>query len=299
MKTIGTYIRAFFSLGRLGLVMLLLAFAMLLAAVSQISDPFDAAFERMYVLSILETEITFDLVEIQIQEAQELFTLTYGLPSSGGFEKAAQADDRISQTMAGLDEEESFDGEYYSTDLSEEVQAFAETRAAHRALFESTVNNFDEMDDYTWYEALNELEYDNEFLNWSLGNLIIPIEHDRLLALQDFPEDANLSILHLVISMALCLILALIGYQVIASTVRPLRHMNNTITAIAGDMYHPGASPKGNAISSGLSKALEELARAEQARNENIKKEIEELRQSLYESRRRRLKIHQPAQKTE
>lgn len=299
MKTIGTYIRAFFSLGWLGLIIGLLALATLFAAFSQTSDPFDAAMERMYVLSELESSVALDLVEMQVQESQEIFTLSYGLDSSGAVEKARQADERISQTLAWLEEDESFYGDdAYISDLSEDVAAFDEFRAVHREDFVYMVNFAQEMTDEDLFDAFYTFEEDNEILTYMLRAIVIGVEQDRLDALGDFPDNANASILIIALALAATLLFALLGYQAIASAVRPLSHLRNTITTIGGDVYRTSESVTGGAAGS-LAKALEELARAEQARNQNAKQEVEDLRQALYESRRRRLKIYQPGRKAE
>jgi hypothetical protein len=299
MKTIGTYIRAFFSLGWLGLIIGLLALATLFAAFSQTSDPFDAALERMYVLSELESSVALDLAEMQVQESQEIFTLSYGLDSSGAAEKARQADERISQTLAWLEEDESFYGDdVYISDLSEDVAAFDEFRALHREDFEYMVNFAEDMTDEDLFDAFYSLEEDNETLTYMLREIIIGVEQDRQNALGDFPDDADASIFIIALALAAALLFALLGYQAIASAVRPLSHLRNTITTIGGDVYRTSESVTGGAAG-GLAKALEELAHAEQARNQNAKQEVEDLRQALYESRRRRLKIYQPGQKAE
>ncbi|HAE60261.1 MAG TPA: hypothetical protein DCG54_12345, partial [Anaerolineae bacterium] len=78
--------------------------------------------ERMFVLSELESSVALDLAEMQIQESREIFTLSYGLDSSDAAEKAQQADERISLTLAGLEEDESFYGDdAYISDLSEDM----------------------------------------------------------------------------------------------------------------------------------------------------------------------------------
>lgn len=299
MKTIGTYIRAFFSLGWLGLIIGLLALVTLFAAFSQSSDPFDAAMERMFVLSELESSVALDLAEMQIQESREIFTLSYGLDSSDAAEKAQQADERISLTLAGLEEDESFYGDdAYISDLSEDMTAFDEFRIAHRENFEYMVNFADDMTDEDLFDAFYTLEEDNEILTYMLRAIIIGVEQDRLRALGDFPDDANASILIIALALAATLLFALLGYQAIASAVRPLSHLRNTITTIGGDVYGTSKTLAGGAAG-GLAKALEELARAEQVRNQNAKQEVEDLRQALYESRRRRLKIYQPGRKAE
>jgi hypothetical protein len=294
MKTIFTYIRAFFSLGWLGLIIGLLALAILVAAFSQISDPFDAAIERMFVLNKLESSVALDLAEMQVQESQEFFTLSYGLDSSGAAQKAQQADERISLTLAGLEEDGRFYGDdAYITDQRQEVAAFNEFRATHRQNFENLLNAPEGMTDENWFDAFYMIEDDNETLNFMLRTIIIVVEQDRLSALDDFPDDANHSILIIALALAATLLLALLGYQAIAGAVRPLSRLRNTMSTIAGDVEHP-SPPVTGGVALGLSQALAELARAEHARNQNAKQEVEDLRQALYESRRRRLKIYQP-----
>lgn len=300
MNKIMTYIRAFFSLGWLGLIIGLMALAILFAAFSQSSDPFDAAIERMSVLGELESSVALDLAEKQVQESLEFFSLAYGLPSSGAAEKAIQADERISETLARLENEGSFlgDEEFYTSALTSEVNEFNQFRAAHREDFEYVVDSIDELDDEDIYDALYSLEESNESLTFMLRSIIIGVEQDRQQALGDFPEDANASLLIIVLALAATLFLALLGYQAIAVAVRPLSHLRNTITSIGGDLYRPGQSLAGG-VAGSLPRALEELAQSEQSRNQAAKQEIEDLRQALYESRRRRLKIHQPGRKTE
>jgi hypothetical protein len=300
MKQISTYLRAFFSLGWLGLVILLMALAVSLGAFSQTSDPFDAAVERMSVLSELESEIALDLAEKQVQESLEFFSLSYGLPSSGALEKAGLAEARISETLAGLEQTESFLGgeEFYSSDLTSKVQNFNQARTTHREDFEYTVNFADELEEEDILDAVYTLEESNENLTFLLRGIITTVDQDRQTALADFPDDITGSIIIIVLALVVTFILALFGYQAIASAVRPLIHLQNTLTTIGGDVYRPGATPATGA-SSQLAKALDALAQAEQARNQAAKQEIEKLRQELYESRRRRLRIYQPGKKTE
>jgi hypothetical protein len=300
MKIIRTYIRAFFSLGWLGMVITLMALVMLFAAFSQESTPFDSAIERTTVLQSMQSEISLSLAEMQTKQAEEIFSLSYGLESSGAFNQAQQARQHILQTLAELKDDDSFyeDEEIYISDLTGELNDFEATLAQNWQIFEFITQEFDQIDDQEWFDALLELEENQETLNLRLRDLILIIEKDRQRALADFPEDADASIFIIVVAMAFTLIFALIGYQIIASTVQPLGTLRNTITSIAGDVYRPGSElPQGTAKS--LANALQELAEAEQIRNQNSKQEIENLRQELYESRRRRLKIHQPEKKPE
>jgi hypothetical protein len=89
-----------------------------------------------------------------------------------------------------------------------------------------------------------------------------------------------------------------LGYQVIATTVHPLRNLRNMITAIGGDKYRPemqGTLLKSRGPAGNLARALDQLAKSEQERTAGIKDETERLRQELYESHRRRLKVFHPA----
>ncbi|PKN92508.1 MAG: hypothetical protein CVU44_15350 [Chloroflexi bacterium HGW-Chloroflexi-6] len=303
MKTINTYIRAFFSLGWLGWVIALMALVVLFAAFNQSSDAFDAAVERTYVLSELEAFVALDLAEMQVQETQEILIKAYGLGATDALERAKQADQSISETMDWFEEDGSFYGDdgYYS-DLTEDIEAFNQARVNHAEMFDNFLNSFDEAnneaDDEYLLELTQELEEDNEFLNAALRKMIIDVEQDRQFALAEFPYESNASILVIAIALGVTLLLALAGYQAIAVAVRPLRHLRNKITTIGGDVYRPGEALAGGAAGN-LAKALEELALAEQTRNQKAKQEIEDLRQTLYESRRRRLKIYQPGKKTE
>ena len=299
MKIIRTYIRAFFSLGWLGMVIALMALVMLFAAFSQESTPFDSAIERTTVLQSMQ-EVSLNLAEMQTNQAEEIFSLSYGMESSGAFRQAQQARQRILETLTELKETESLygDDDFYISDLTTEVNDFEATLSENWQLFDGIIQEFDQINDQQWSDRLFDLQENQEILNLQLSGLILIVEQDRQRALDDFPEDANISIFIVVAAMTFTLIFALIGYQIIAGAVQPLGTLRNTITSIAGDFYHPNNElPRGAANS--LANALQQLANAEETRNQNSKQEIENLRQELYETRRRRLKIHQPEKKSE
>lgn len=302
IQTIRTYIRTFFSLGWLGMVIALMALVMLFAAFSQASTPFDAAIERATVLQSIQSEISLSLAEMQTDQAEEIFSLAYGMESSGAFQQAQQARQRILQTLNELQEDGSLyrDEDFYISDLTTEVNNFEETLSENWQLFEFIIQEIEseQIDDTELFDALLDIEENQEMLNLQMREIMISIEQDRQRALADFPEDADASIFIIVVAMTFTLIFALIGYQLIAGAVQPLGTLRNIITSIAGDIYRPGSNlPQGT--SANLTNALQELAEAEQTRNQNSKQEIETLRQQLYESRRRRLKIHQSEKKAE
>ena len=170
------------------------------------------------------------------------------------------------------------------------MDTFNTARKKHSGLVDERIAAVAEVDDEITAEVEAAQESDFENLNKSLREMIIEIEHNRLDALQTFPGQVNTSILILAVAFGLCLALALMGYQGIAATVRPLRRLRNAITALSGDLYQPQNNRMSGSAGS-LARALDELARAEQQRNQASKVEIEKLRRELYESRRRRLKI--------
>lgn len=296
MKTISTYFKAFLSLAPLGFVMFFLAIAILFALISQSSDAFDAALERMDLLNTLESKVTFNLIETQLQEAHQMFVFDYGLPDDNSARKAQDANTVLNQELASLEKDGRFNSDLaYTTDITSELQNFNNTRAAHQKIFSKAASEYKAGNEDEAISVLEQqYEENQQTLDSQLRNLIVSVEHDRLAALKDFPDNANTNVQAATIGFVMCLILALLGYQVIASIVRPLRYLHTVITAIGGDRYNPEMQKdllkKGDPAGS-LARALDELARGEQTRNEGIKQEIERLRQELYESRRRRLKI--------
>lgn len=297
MKIIRAFLKAAFYPSLLGLVMFLMAVAIFFTSLMQVSAPFNAAQERTLVLNTLQDKVAYALTNMQIQEAYEIYVLLYGYEEDEFIQYAESANAAIDQEFASLAAQGHTGSNFpYSTDLTKKLQIFNDTRAAHRKTFNDVVFTI-KSGGADAALVMSQLEKDNQALNSQLSDLIISVEQDRLAALQDFPENVNRAVTFAVIGLALCLILALLGYQVIATTVRPLRSLRNVITAIGGDRYRPemqGTLLKNRGPVGNLARALDKLARAEQERTAGIKEETEKLQQGLYESRRRRLKIFHP-----
>ena len=102
MKKIFTYIKAFFSLGQLGVVIALLAATILFAAASQFLSSFDAAFAHMEVLNAIEGNVASSLADMQLNEARALFTSNYELEEDGSAAKAREADQAIGAEFSRL-----------------------------------------------------------------------------------------------------------------------------------------------------------------------------------------------------
>jgi hypothetical protein len=297
MKIIRVFLKAAFYPSLLSLVMFLMAVAIFITSLMQVSVPFNSAQERTLVLNTLQDKVAYALASMQIQESYEVYALLYEYEESGFIEYAETADASIDQEFAKLATQGHIGSKFpYATDLTSKLQIFNDTRAVHRKTFNEVVSSI-KSGSADAALVMDQLEKDNQTLNSQLSDLIISVEQDRLAALQDFPENLNRGITFAVIGLAFCLILALLGYQVIAATVRPLRGLRNMITAIGGDRYRPemqGALLKNRGPVGNLARALDQLARSEQDRTAGIKQETERLRQELYESRRRRLKVFHP-----
>ena len=299
MKHLSLPFKAFLSLGALGLVVLLMAGTILWALGRQTSEPFDAAQERMATLTLLENDIPRALNQMKLYEARKIFLLEYKLPEDQDHAQLAQdSDAEVSTILAELEEYGHLNGQQdYMTEILPLITAFNELRETHRATFEALVAAYDADDLETVYDLENQLETENEELDVALRDIVIDVEQDRLEAQRDFPADINESILIVTGGMALVLLLALAGYQIIAASVRPLGALRNAITAIEGDQYRPemlagllnGRGPAGK-----LARALDQLADNIRQRDSGLKGEIERLREALYESRRRRLKVTHP-----
>ncbi len=295
MKTIQAFLKAAFYPSLLSLVMVLMTAAILttsLLQVLQVYNPFFAAQKHTLVLNTLQDKVVYALYTMEIQEAYQVYALLYDYDEAGFIQYAESANASIDQYFADLAAQG-----LMGSDLNRKVQTFYNTRTAHRKIFDNAVSTLKSGGADTLL-ITEQLEKDNQALNAQLKDLIASVEQDRLAALRDFPENLNRGITFTVIGMALCLFLALLGYQVIATTVRPLRSLRNMITAIGGDLYRPevqSALLKRRGPAGNLARVLDQLARSEQERTAGIKQETERLRQELYASRRRRLKVFHAA----
>jgi hypothetical protein len=299
MKNLFLPFKAIFSLGWLGLVLLLLAGSILWALDSQESEPFDAAQERMTALSMLENDLPRALNQMKLYEARKIFSLKYDQPEEQDYARLAQESDaEVSAILTEMEEAGHLDSEQtYVADILTEITAFNQLRETHRATFDALVEAYQADDQDRINDLADQFEIENEDLDFAQRDMVIEVEQGRLEAKRDFPEDINDSILIATGGLALSLVLALVGFQLIAAAVRPLGTLRNAITAIAGDQYRPESISgllKARGPAGKLARALDHLSTAVQQRDSGLKAETERLRQALYESRRRRLKIYHP-----
>lgn len=300
MKTNFNPFRGILALGGLGIILLLLAGAILWALFSQVSDPFDAAQERVAALNILENDVSQALNQMALYEARKVFSLEYEQPEDQDYARLAEESDAaIDDLLALFEEEGHLEPEHeYVIDIRPELENFNALRAAHRQTFAEMVQAYEADDPETGFALVDQLETETDEMNLALRAIVVYVEQGRLAAQRDFPEDINASIFIAASGLALSLLLALAGYQWIASAVRPLRALRNAVTAMEGDQYRPELLAnllKKPGAAGQLARALDGLAQSVQQRDAGLKAEIERLRQALYESRRRRLKIVHPS----
>lgn len=304
MKAIWIYLKGFLSFWTLALIVTLMGATLFLTAAYHFPSSFTAVLARMHVLNVLEGQVSSDLSSMQLHQARAIFAHSYLLPAEEHLEKAKQAHESIRQQLTELTNDDLFteNPELYISDTSQQLNDFSAALDTHQKLFDQTLAFIDARNDKEAFAALDELETQSVELNDALTTLIVAVEQDRQAALAAFPVEANQGILLNSIGLVICIVLALIGYRVIASTVQPLRHLRNIMTSIGGDQYR--ASSYRDLLAHGgtagnLARMLDQLAQEEQARNAGAKQEIERLRQELYESRRRRLKLYHDPEKME
>jgi methyl-accepting chemotaxis protein len=297
MKQISLFTKALLSLGLFGLVTLLMAGVLIFTSFMQASDPFAASLERIRVLAMLENDVSYSLRDVQLYEAYKIFSLKYQLPEDQDYNaKIAEIDDQIYNLIQTLESQDAFNGsQIYTTDITEELDLFTSMLESHRETFSMVVSAYESGDEAEIESLVLQLQEENDALNTALRDLIILVEQDRQDALRAFPEDANIGVTFTAIGLALTLLLALVGYILLASYTRPLGRLRNAICAIGGNRYRQdllGSLYKKGGSAGRLARALDELAVGLRQRNAGLEKEIDRLRQELFESRRRRLKIN-------
>lgn len=297
MNKLFSPIKAVLSLGWLGLVILLMAGAIFWSVSSQFSMPFDAVQERMGVLNTLEYDIQQNLDHMKQAEAQQIFVLQYELDDKTDYVAQAEASNTAIDTLLkDLTDNEHFiaSEDEFKSDVSESPQAFKDARVAHRQTFNDTVKAYRAGDTQTGGNLVETLQDENDTLDYDLRQMVGDVERDRKNAYRAFPEDINQSIYIATGGLIATLLLALVGYQLISSAVRPLKSLRNTITAMEGDQYRSEMQAdllKKGGPAGELARALDKLAQGIQQQDAGLKTEVERLRQALYESRRRRLKV--------
>lgn len=294
------FLKAPFTLGVFALVMLAMA-VVLLGATYLVTDApsFEQSIIDMDTLNVLQEDVSGILAQMQLHEAFAFYYLRYGLEPDQDYPALAQADDEALTALLA----ELRTGDYFLYTAEDyEVQAwdeFDQLRAQHRMTFAELLTTFDGGDDELAVATIDRLQDENQALNDQLDTMMAMVNLDRQFSQDEYPFEANTIIWGLCLALIAMLLLALWGYQRIAYTTEPLNTLASAVTAIGGGQYRTSLLArlmKRNDAAGSCARKLDELAAGLAQRSAARREEIERLRQTLYESRRRRLKISRPAE---
>jgi len=299
MKPITSFFKGIFALGLLGLVMLVMVGVIIFIALQQGSYTLDTALDRMQALNVLEGDVLYALNDLQLNEGYYVFAIQYEYTTEGYLETIEEDYNYINQTFDELRSYGHFGSELeYAPEISDMVDEFQGMLDAHIETFQQLVEAISSSDDEGAFSLLEQSQGENADLKSKLSEVTTLVDQERRWSMEAFPEENSDGILITTLGAAAILILALMGYLAIAGTTRGLRNLSNAITAIGGDRYRPdllGKLPRRVGPVGALARALNRLAEGLQQRSVGLKAEVERLRQQLYESRRKRLKLARPA----
>jgi hypothetical protein len=304
MKIISTFFKSIFSLRSIGLVMVLMAGIILVATFSQASGMFFTAINHMDMLDILENQASYELGAMQLNEAYQTFYFEYVYEQDteiddSYIQNALESNTNIDSLLATLDNLSKWNLLPENAEIfSQQIGQFNDLRSTHRVTFDQMVTAYQAGDYELAQQSISQIQQENEVLNQILKDMIVMLEQDRSSNLAEFPGAVNADITRIAVGFSLTLLLALLGYQLIAATTRPLHSLINAITAIGGNQYRSellGNLKKSSSPAGKLALALDQLATAVQQHSAGLQNKIEQQRSELYESRRRRLKIARPA----
>lgn len=293
-------LRALSSMGSLGWVFLFMALAIFVgsfAAAANLSS-FETTWLRIDAMEAMEGQVSFYLREIQLNELFFVYALDYGTPLGDELDAAIYNADEIDLVLDDLVAEGHFsaDLDYYEQDIA----LFDEFRALldqHRQSLDEAVESYESGDVDGAIKDILALREEHAELQWVLQDLIASLDADRLYAAQVLPEDIAFALQGVSAALVAMLLLALAGYRAITQLTRPVVEMVNAVIAIGGDRYRPemlGSLLKRGGPVGRLARTLDAFAQAIEARDAALKTEIDTLRERLYESRRRRLRISSP-----
>ncbi|MBN1658407.1 MAG: hypothetical protein JXA93_08410 [Anaerolineae bacterium] len=285
------------SMGFLGLVFLLMTLAVVVGSYAAASnlDSLTVTWERIEALAVLEDDVSVHLRDMQLNELYFVYAIDYGAPVEDEVEMAAYHAGQIDLILDDL-----VAGGHFSRELDyypEEIDLLADFRALldeHRQSFAAVVHAYESGDLEAAIEDALSIQEENDELLSILESMIGNLDAARLEAALVFPEEIAFALLGASVALVALLVLALAGYRAIAQLGQPLVDLTNTVVAIGGDRYRPelpGALLKSGGPAGRFARALDAFAREIEGRDASLKKEIDDLCERLYESRRRRLKI--------
>lgn len=296
MNHIIAFIKAHLALGWLGIVLLLMAGIVIAAGFFPQNNSIDSAMNRLDALTLLENDVQDELDWMKLNEAYFVFSLLYDEQSNGEYlAEVTAAHAEMAASIQALRDEYFRPGVDYSAQSLDLMEGFDRLRIAHQSSFQTLVDassvGASAADIQSQYIAA-EAEYDA--IDDQLSLMIQTLEEERLQYLQRFPSEVTRSILVFSGGILAVILLGLWGYRLLYRYTEPLPILRNAVLAISGDCYRPELlvdlirkpGPAGEAA-----RSLHALGTYRQAHEKSQKDEIERLRQELYESRRKRLRI--------
>lgn len=309
MKNIATYFKSLLGLGATGLILVVIAVvvgANAIAALMLVSGSFYDANDRLEVLVRLENDVRDDLQYIQLNEAYYAYSLYYGYEPGDELQQIADSFANINETLDILLEDGYFDPEFYEPGTLDNLQAFRQNLDAHQAYLDDSITALEQGSLEDADRVFFEMSDEASFLSEDLDALIRSLEEERQGFLLETPFEIADAMWMFSGSLLLVLVLGLMGYRSLAGYVDPVLRLRNAVNAITGDRYKPeilsGLTRRGGSIGH-AARSIHDLAVHLDASSQSAKQEVEALRQALYESRRKRLRIFnnagQPGENTE
>ncbi len=301
MKRLTDLISGLRSLGAFGLVFLLMAGVIAFAAAAAFFNfnAFTTITSHVNALRYFQDDIGYDLGQAQIDEVNLQFYVEQEQDIGELYGEITASYDSIQESLVQLGSEEDFSAE--SADFSPQSfaarQDFEQKLANHRQALEAWKALYDQGEADAAYAQFPDLRAGAEALAQSLADLVITLEKGRADAIQALPSDVTLAVWGVSLSLVALLLLALWGYHLISSLTQPLLALTNTVMSIGGDQYRKellqNLDRRGD-MTGALAKALDGLAQSHQRSTAGLKQENESLRQQLYTSRRKRLRLFRP-----
>jgi methyl-accepting chemotaxis protein len=209
-----------------------------------------------------------------------------------------QASDEFTKTLTELTEKW---GHAISPKEAAAIDALGLAQGEYRQTFDE-IANAAEAGDWSRVEDLQEISsretaaMDNQF-----DALIFDAEIAIMRAVQEGIEGVQWAILAAAISLILLPILAVWAFVVASRITQPILTLTNAVVAIAGDQFRPehlrDVSDRNDDLGR-LSQALEQLAETTKNREQALRQEMRELREQLYEARRRKRLPTSPGRRT-
>ncbi len=286
-------IRSILSLSLLGLILLLMAGAVFLGASAALRTfaSFEQVWKNIDALAALEDRASFHLGEMQGQELAYAFANEYETEPGDEPQRAAR---HLAETSRILDE---LAAQGHFAAQTATLETFRALLDGHRATFEKVVTDYASGDQASAQTGMELAEEQVAGLQDLLAELVAGVDAGRAEAAQALSQEITLAIQMISAAVVATMLLALLAYRAASRLTEPLFDLTNAVIAAGGDQYRPELTAE--VIRQGgqagrFARALDAFASTIERRHAGEKQEIARLRQELYESRRRRMKIARP-----